>query len=216
MCTQILKTPPSPQLNAVRAQNASVLGKLANIFCKKEYANHEQFYRNYIMPIMETVYMMLSTENDPEVRESCFMFFYLIANATESQFDGVFDQIIPEVLKSAVLKVPEKTEKKDFSLDSDSEDDEHILTSTKAAEYDEKAAAIRALGELANACPMKFTPYFEQAYKILDDHYQFFYDSVRSEVSGCYVNIVKGYIKSQNNGVMPTYSNGLPVIQRYP
>ena len=36
------------------------------------------------------------------------MFFYLIANATESQFDNVFDQIIPEVLKSAVLKVPEK------------------------------------------------------------------------------------------------------------
>ena len=58
------------------------------------------------MPIMETVYRMLSTENDPEVRESCFMFFYLIANATESQFDCVFDQIIPEVLKSAVLKVP--------------------------------------------------------------------------------------------------------------
>ena len=63
---------------------------------------------------------------------------------------------------------------------------------------------------------MKFGPYFEQAYKILDDHYQFFYDSVRSEVSGCYVNIIKGYIKSQNNGVLPTYTNGLPVIQRYP
>ena len=60
MCIQILNTPPSPQLNAVRAQNLSVLGKIANIFCKKEYANHEQFYSNYILPIMKTVYDMLS------------------------------------------------------------------------------------------------------------------------------------------------------------
>ena len=166
---------------------------------------------------MEIVYIMLSTESDPEVRESCFMFFYLIANATGSQFDVVFDKIIPEVFKSAVLKVPEKkNEKKDFSLDSDSEDDDQILTSTKAAEYDEKAAAIRAMGELANACPMKFVPFFDQAYVILDEHHQFFYDSVRSEVSNCYVNIIKGYIKSQNNGVLPVYTNGLPVTQRYP
>ena len=63
---------------------------------------------------------------------------------------------------------------------------------------------------------MKFAPYLDQAYKILDDHYQFFYDSVRIEVSSCYVNLVKGYIKSQNNGVMPEYTCGLPVTQRYP
>lgn len=35
-------------------------------------------------------------------------------------------------------------------------------------------------------------------------------------MSNCYVNIVKGYIKSLNGGVMPTYSCGLPVTQRYP
>lgn len=179
LCIQVLNTPPSPQLNAVRAQNLTVLGKLANIFCKKDYANREQFYQNYVLRIMENVYFMLSNESDPEVRESCFMFFYLVANAIESEFDFVFDKIIPEVFKSAVEKVPEKKPKNDFSLDSDSENEDHILTSTKAAEYDEKAAAIRAMGELANACPIKFGPFFDQAYNILDDHHQFFYDSVR-------------------------------------
>lgn len=87
-------------------------------------------------------------------------------------------------------------------MDSDSEDD-HFLHSTKAAEYDEKAAAIRALGELANACPAKFSPFFDQAYKVLEDHYQFFFESVRIEVSACYVNLVKGYVKSLNNGTIP-------------
>lgn len=49
------------------------------------------------------------------------MFFYLIANAIESNFSTIFDKIIVEVFKSAVLKVPERTDKKkDFSLDSDS------------------------------------------------------------------------------------------------
>lgn len=53
---------------------------------------------------------------------------------------------MPEVIKTATLKVPEKLKQNDFSLDSDSENDEGIITSTQASEYDEKAAAIHALG----------------------------------------------------------------------
>lgn len=101
-------------------------------------------------------------------------------------------------------------------MDSDSEDDEAIINETKASEYDEKAAAIHALGEFANSCPIKFTPYFNEAYKILDDHYQFFYETIRVQVSSCYVNLTKGLIKSQNNGKIPEFTPGLPCIQRYP
>jgi hypothetical protein len=60
------------------------------------------------MPIMEPVYRILTTENDAEIRESSFMFFYLIANAIENNFSNVFENIIPEVFKSAVLKAPVK------------------------------------------------------------------------------------------------------------
>lgn len=34
------------------------------------------------------------------------------------------------------------------------------MVTQKATEHDEKAAAIHAMGELAKACPIKFTPYF--------------------------------------------------------
>ena len=34
-------------------------------------------------------------------------------------------------------------------------------------EINEKAAAIHALGSIANACPIQFIPHFQKAYKIL-------------------------------------------------
>lgn len=86
----------------------------------------------------------------------------------------------------------------------------------QVSEFDEKSSAIRALGEFANACPVIFNPYYNDAFKILDDHHQFFYESVRSEVASCYVNLIKAKIKSLNNGVLPPFKNGLPVLQRYP
>ena len=59
---------PSPQFNAVRAQNIGVLGKIANIFCGQKYGNRVNFYRTYILPIIERIYYMLVNEEDPEVR----------------------------------------------------------------------------------------------------------------------------------------------------
>lgn len=52
MCQQFLTLKACPENNAVRAQNISVLGKLGNIFCGKDYQNRENFYRNYIVPVM--------------------------------------------------------------------------------------------------------------------------------------------------------------------
>lgn len=34
MCNEIIKIHPSPELNSIRAENLSLLGRLANQFCK--------------------------------------------------------------------------------------------------------------------------------------------------------------------------------------
>jgi len=71
------------------------------------------------MNTMETVYGFLMNEQDPEVRESAFAFFYLIANAIGDKFEVVFDKLVPIVIKACQPKeAPQKG--KDFSLDSDS------------------------------------------------------------------------------------------------
>ena len=77
------------------------------------------------MGTMETVYGFLTNEQDPEIRESAFSFFYLIANAIGDRFEVVFDQLMPIVMKACEPKVvPQKA--KDISLDSDSEDENKV------------------------------------------------------------------------------------------
>jgi hypothetical protein len=59
----------------------------------------------------------------------------------------VFDKLVPIVIKSCQPK-ENPTKPKDFSLDSDSEEEEGgvRIVSEKATEHDEKAAAIHAMG----------------------------------------------------------------------
>lgn len=69
---------------------------------------------------MEIVYGFLLNETDPEIRESAFAFFYLIANAIGSRFEIVFDQLIGMVISACQPKAPPVPKKNEFSLDSDS------------------------------------------------------------------------------------------------
>lgn len=123
---------------------------------------------------------------DPNIREGCFVFFYLLATAIETEFSAIFDKILAEVLKSAEhdASVPHK---KTFSLDEDSEpEDGYKMRDIKIPELDEKSAAIHALGALANACPLQFVPHFQQAYKILENNYQHFSENVRIQCINAY------------------------------
>lgn len=86
----------------------------------------------------------------------------------------------------------------------------------KLTELDEKASAIHALGELAKACPVKFIPHFQEAYQILENNYQFFYDNIRMQVLNCYESLTIALIKSKHGGVVPPYKQGIPCTQRFP
>jgi hypothetical protein len=63
---------------------------------------------------------------------------------------------------------------------------------------------------------MRFTPFFEEAYRLLGEHYQHFYENIRIQVCHCYTNLTLGLVKSKNNGVIPTPRKGLPCVSRYP
>jgi hypothetical protein len=62
---QILKLEPSPEMNAIRAENITVIGRLANFFCKKDYKNQKLFFDKYVMPNIERIYTILVNEPDP-------------------------------------------------------------------------------------------------------------------------------------------------------
>jgi hypothetical protein len=212
---EVLKVHPSPEMNSVRSENINLQGKLANQFCKKESPIQQEYFKTMVLPQLETIYGILIKESEPQVREACFCYFYLLANAIGSEFETIFDKIIVEVLKQCNVEITMGKDKKDkgFSLDSDSEDEE---VDVKLTELDEKASAIHALGELAKACPVKFIPHFQEAYQILEENYQFFYDNIRIQVLNCYENLTLALIKSKHGGVVPPYKSGIPCTQRYP
>ena len=110
--------------------------------------------------------------------------------------------------------------KKDFSLDTDSDDEDEggdvSQVKVKSTFLDEKAAALHALGEFANACPLKFEAYFERAFAILDTTYQYFHDNVRMQTVICYRNLVEALVKCVHGGKLPEFRRGLPCIDRYP
>jgi hypothetical protein len=82
------------------------------------------------MSTMELVYQLLTVEQDSEMREAAFAFFYLIANAIGTKFEIVFDNLIPIVIAACQPK-EDPAKKKDFSLDSDSEDEEQVNVTTQ-------------------------------------------------------------------------------------
>lgn len=76
-----------------------------------------------VLPYLETIYNILVHETEPQVREACFSYFYLLANAIGSEFETIFDKIVVEVLKQCNVEILiGKKKETGFSLDSDSED----------------------------------------------------------------------------------------------
>jgi hypothetical protein len=76
--------------------------------------------------------------------------------------------------------------KKDFSLDSDSDEEEDAAVSFKMSYVYEKIAAICSLGYFAVACPMQFGPYFEKTITLLNKLYDSNHADIRGEVVICF------------------------------
>lgn len=139
------------------------------------------------------------------------------------RFAEIFPKLITITLKIARSEegvTYEKDKKGEFSLDTDSEDEEmghddmNTAIKVKSTFLDEKSAAIHALGEFAVACPSLFVPHFEEAFAILESCYSYFDENVRLQTSQCYKDIVIAMVKYTNNNQLPAYTNGLPCLQR--
>lgn len=77
-------------------------------------------------------------------------------------------------------------------------------------EVDLKAAAMHTLGDLANACPNKFSPYMDKTIEIMDNLKHFCVDTIRTQVIDCYTKVTRGIIRSHFGGQIPPYQQGLP------
>lgn len=105
-----------------------------------------------------------------ELKETAMNYFGEISKIMKSDMAPIIPTIIEPILTEVGAELALKTapkEKKDFSLDSDSEDEEVLGLDVEG--IDEKTAAIHALGNLYLNCSGILAPYLERIVKVLKD-----------------------------------------------
>lgn len=124
---QIIALPAAAETIALKSQAITCLGKIAGAFIEED----RSVYEAYVVPCLETIYALLTTVDDFEMREGCFAFFYNLAHAIGTEFEAMFDKLIVFTLKQAASQEGLSYDKdpkggNGFSLDSDSEDEDAL------------------------------------------------------------------------------------------
>lgn len=143
---KVLAEKDTPEILGIKAEAIQVLGTISETF-----KDNLEVQEKLITPLAPQIYQMLISNVDYEIREGCLSFFYNMASAQGERFAPIFTQIIDFTLSLAKSNDGisyEKNAKKEFSLDteSDDSDEETGPMKVKVSQMDEKAAAIHALG----------------------------------------------------------------------
>jgi hypothetical protein len=111
-----------------------------------------QGYQTYVEPLVESIYARMTQSTEPQVREAALCFFYNVAGCLKEKFAIFIEKLVGFTINLANLENEvEKSApkaKKEFSLDSDSEE-EDAEANFKMSYVHEKIAAICALGHFA-------------------------------------------------------------------
>ncbi|CAD8054568.1 unnamed protein product [Paramecium sonneborni] len=208
---QVLKEKDTPEIMSIKSEAIQVFGTIAESF-----KSNVEVQTQLITPLAPQIFELLTKHDDFEIREACLAFFYNMAAAQGEKFAPIFTQIISYTMKLAESKegISYDKEKKEFSLDTDSEDEnQQGPMRVKVTQMDEKAAAIHALGQFALSVPQQFGQYFKPTFDILDETVDFFYDNIRMQTIQCYRDLIEGYALFRHNGVLPKVQQGLPAIE---
>lgn len=207
----------TPEICGLKAEAITSLGKVANVFAKGDNGNA---FLTQLNPLISHILSILLGSDDYELRESCISFFYLLADSIGHQFSpyltAVTDVCFQVIEKKSDLEaVEENNDEEEFEdEDEDEEDDDNKMGGLKLGYYDEKAAALHALGDFALACPIEFEPYYKRSVERLEEFYQHFYENIRVQTVVTYQKITEALAKKANNGVFPEFKRGFPVQTR--
>jgi len=213
MLHQIILTANTPEITSIQSQAISSLAKISANVCKTD----RELYNACITPIIEHIYNMMTQINDYEIKEAGLTFFYHVADTLQNDFASFLPNLIDFTLNiitsESGVKYEKKNKQNEFSLDTDSEDEDMNMRTAasmnvKMTYLDEKAAAIHAIGTFAQACPVQFASHFEKTILALESCHKFFYENVRVQSVVCYKDLAEAMVKCANNGVLPTFQKG--------
>ena len=220
MLDHIINLKSGPEVQELQCEAIINLGKVSSTFCRDDMDKFKQ----YILPYMEPLYSLLVNNQDYKIREATLTFFYHVADTIKAEFGGFIDRLMVFLFavigsEAKLTEDPKQKKAGDFSLDSDSEADDFDPegkqtrgqgSGVRQDFLDEKAAAVKALGCFAVACPMQFAPYFEKAFVALDGCYNYFYENIRIQAISAYKDLCSGLVMASNGGVLPPVQKGVP------
>ena len=156
----------------------------------------------------------MQTLDDFEIREAGLCFFYHIASALRQEFASLIDKVTNFAIlianSESGVSYESSKQGKDFSLDTDSDEENQTGSAAKVnmSFLDEKAAALHALGEFAQACPNAFAGFIERTIDTLEGTIDYFNDNIRTQTVICYKDLAESIVKAANGGVLPKYKPG--------
>jgi hypothetical protein len=128
-------------------------------------------------------------DNKLQLREQAFGYFSEISKILKSEMKPILARVLEEILKTCVSEdgmkvVTENEGKKDFSLDSDSEEDGDRVAGIDidTSFIDEKSTAIHALGNIFMNCSTLCFPNLPQILKVLTDMAFYVHENIRYHV----------------------------------
>lgn len=169
--------------------------------------------------------LMAIKEEKQEIRETSIGYFSSIVKILKTDIGPIVPTILEEVLKSiasqggiretTMNQINAESKKKDFSLDTDSEedDDEVVGMDIDINFLDEKSAAIHCLGHLCLFAMPCLVDKLPQILNELKELHKYFHENIRYHVCMTYTQIAVGLAKLRMGDFdrKMDWQKGLPV-----
>ncbi len=181
--------------SVVKGQAIMCAGQLAAAVGKARFPSEciETFTKQALVYLQE--------ENKFELRETAVSYFAELCKILKDEMQPIIDQVVTQVLASCKSEKGVKQFKdengktKQFSLDSDSDEDEVVGMDVDVNFIDEKAAAVHALGNLCLFCPSLLLPRLPEVLEVLSNLGFYMHENIRYHVCLTYSQISFGLLK---------------------
>lgn len=201
----------------IKGQAIMCAGQLASAVGK------DRFPMECIEVFTKHALTFIQEQNKFELRETAISYFAELSRIMKDDMAPIIEQVLTEVLSSCksdkgVVTINDtNTAAKQFSLDSDSEDEDKAIGMDVDVNFiDEKSSAVHALGNLCLFCPGLIINRLPEILEVLSDIAFYFHENIRYHVCLTYTQIAFGLLKhfapqQHNANGKFIWKKGLPV-----
>ena len=206
----IYKNTPAKE-GELKSQALDTIGHLAKAVGRERFTPYLEYYTQEALKT-------ITDEDNHWLRETSFSYLCSISKFMREEMASIIPVIVTASLftinRDDIRHVSEEQKIKEYSLDSDSEQ-EQVYGKIEA--FDEKASAIHCLGYLFKFCPTSMLPYLEEVSQLLLKMTEYVEDNVRFECISSITTIAIGlniFENGEDFEWLPGFENPTPLGEK--